>query len=390
MESLCVIGVDDGSINHDMKLVIVNAPTYEYALGNPKRIGGAERQQWLLARALARAGWSVTVGVREGLLLQERVEIEGVKFVGIGTGQFLWACYRFLLSEQPDWWYWRVADHLLGPAFQIARFAGVRTIFAAAFDTDVEPRRASFRRQRWWPLFAWGLVQADRIFVQHRGQLERLASKLQKKASIVPSLAGDIPPGPPHSERKGYIAWVGTLRRPKRADLLIDIARRLPEIPFMVCGGASTFQVAEDYGKQIIAALTALPNVTYLGKVNPMETQKIIAKANLLLSTADGEGFPNTFLEAWSCGTPVVSLTIDPDGVIQRKGLGKVTGSINQTMLAIENFMGSPRLREEMGGEARKHVQSSHGESAAILNFETAIQGGQNSTIEKVIFEKKG
>ena len=36
-----------------MKLVIVNAPAYDYALGNPKRIGGAERQQWLLARALA-------------------------------------------------------------------------------------------------------------------------------------------------------------------------------------------------------------------------------------------------------------------------------------------------------------------------------------------------
>lgn len=355
-----------------MKLVIVNAPTYEYARGNPERIGGAERQQWLLARALVRAGWSVTVGVREGLRTRERVEIEGVQFVGIGPGQFLWACYRFLLSERPDWWYWRAADHLWGPAVEIAKLACVQTIFAAAFDTDVEPRRASFRRQKWWPLFAWGLFRADRIFVQHRGQLDRLAPTLRKKAHVVPSFAGELLPGPPHTERKGYVAWVGTLRRPKRADLLIDIARRLPETPFIVCGGASTFQVTEEYGKKIIAALTALPNVTYLGKVNPMETQKVIAEANLLLSTADGEGFPNIFLEAWASGTPVVSLTIDPDEVISRQGLGVVTNKMDQMVMNIKNLMTSSQLRDEIGAKARQHVQAYHSEGAVMKMVESA------------------
>ena len=34
----------------------------------------------------------------------------------------------------------------------------------------------------------------------------------------------------------------------------------------------------------------------------------------MLLSTSDFEGFPNTFLEAWSVGLPIVS-TFDPDTV---------------------------------------------------------------------------
>ncbi len=358
-----------------MKLVIVNAPTYGYALGNPQKIGGAERQQWLLARALARSGWGVTVGVREGLKPQERVTIEGVNFVGIGTGQFLWACYRFLVSEQPDWWYWRAADHWWGPAAQISKFTGVQTIFAAAFDTDVEPHRATFRRQKLWPLFAWGLACSDRIFLQHTGQFDHLATKWQSKAHIVPSFAGELPNGPPHAERDGYVAWVGTLRRPKRADLLIEIARQLPETKFIVCGGTSTFNVSEQYGQQIVEGLTSLPNVQYLGKVERIETQKIIASANLLLSTSDGEGFPNTFLEAWSSGTPVVSLSIDPDDVIKRKGLGRVSNNIHQAIADISDIIASTPLRDDIAVRAREHVQASHSEAAIIQTIDSAIRG---------------
>lgn len=356
-----------------MKLVIVNPLAYEYALGNPKKTGGAERQQWLLARALVKARWSVTVGVREGLKAQERVNIEGVQFVGIGTGQFLWACYRFLVSERPDWWYWRAADHWVGPLFQIAKLVGVRTIFSAAFDTDVEPRHAVTRRPRLWPLFAWGLAIADRIFVQHREQLVRLATGLRPKAHIVPSLAGELPGGPPHAERKGYVVWVGTLKRPKRADLLIEIARRLPNVHFVVCGGTWSGRFSLDDAQQIVKSLQELPNVQYMGQVETGKTQKIIAEAALLLSTADGEGYPNTFLEAWSCGTPIVSITIDPDQVIERKGLGKVTGNLDQTIGAIKNFMPSPWLRDEIAVRARQYVQEAHSEAAVLKIVELAV-----------------
>ena len=89
----------------------------------------------------------------------------------------------FYQSTRPDWLYWREASHLLGLLVQIAHLHGVRTIFAAAFDTDVHPATALTARQRWWPLYAWGLSRTERLFVQHGGQLERLTIAMETQGS---------------------------------------------------------------------------------------------------------------------------------------------------------------------------------------------------------------
>ena len=74
------------------------------------------------------------------------------------------------------------------------------------------------------------------------------------------------------------------------------------------------------YRDRVLDELRATPNIEYLGQVAPERAQQLMADAALLLSTSDEEGFPNTFVQAWSSGTPVVSLKVDPDGVIQVSG----------------------------------------------------------------------
>ena len=157
-----------------MKVVHVNDVVYAYASEAGTANGGAERYAWLLVRALAAAGWSVSVGVRDALETGRRVSIEGVEFVGLEPGHPLKMWYAFLTSERPDWWFWQCADHWWGPAVEVAKVAGVRTVFSAMHDLDVEPRRALYRHPSLWPSYAWGLARADRILVQHEGQLSRL------------------------------------------------------------------------------------------------------------------------------------------------------------------------------------------------------------------------
>ena len=306
--------------------------------------------------------------------MRSRVSVDGVEFVGVGLEHPFRSWYRFLSQERPDWWYWRCSDHWLGPAFQMAKVLGVRTIFAAALD-DVCPRHALSRHPRLWPLYAWGLSKADRIFVQHSSQLSEIALRWRPKTHIVSSIASTSQVAVrPHATRAKYVAWVGTLKRPKRPDLLIEIARSAPTIMFVVCGGPTSFMSPPGYSDQVISGLQGLKNVQYLGRVEPPKANQVIADASVLLSTSDEEGFPNTFLQAWSAGTPVVSMKVDPDGVIQRLKLGAVAPTAEKAVTEIEYLLASIQGRDEIAHRAKKHVMTAHGEAFAIRAFEHALR----------------
>ena len=355
-----------------MKIAFLNDRIYGYANADPRAVGGSERQKWLLARALASSGWTVCVGIRQRLRLGERRTIDGVEFHGIMQGHYLLDWYRYLSSMRPDWLYWRGASHLLGPLVQMAHVLGVRTIFAAAFDTDVHPCSALTARQRWWPLYAWGLSKTERLFVQHGRQLEELPSRWRPKAFVVRSITDTHSHLTPHSCREPYVAWVGMLRQPKRPDLLIEIAKRLPEVKYVVCGGATTHRSPSGYSQSVIGRLRGLSNIEFRGQVAPDEAERVIAEAAVLLCTSDQEGFPNTFLQAWSYGTPVVTLQVDPDSVIKRFDLGAVTGMVEATVEQLQRLLRSPDEREGMAARAREYIAGHHSAEVVVKAFNHA------------------
>jgi glycosyltransferase involved in cell wall biosynthesis len=362
-----------------MKIAFIDDGIYAYASGSPSARGGSERTQWFLSRALAAADWSVIVGVRDGMRAGERRVINGIEFAGMGENNFLLELSRFLKRERPDWIYSAGANHLLGLMVEVAKQAGVGSIFAVASDLDVELRHATLYRPRWWPLYAWGLSRTDKIFVQHAGQLSRLLPRWRSKASILPKVCffgsngGDTVATKPHLERAKYVAWVGTLMQLKRPDILIEIARKLPAIRFVVCGGPTLFMSPLGYGEQMISELRATANIEYLGQVAPDKAQQIIAEAAVLLCTSDVEGFPNTFVQAWSNGTPVVSLKIDPDRIIERMGLGALSVNADRAITDITALFDSPRRRDEIALCARRLIIENHGAETVVRLFENAL-----------------
>jgi glycosyltransferase involved in cell wall biosynthesis len=361
-----------------MKIAFLNENIYELAANPSGAVGGLERDQWLFARMLTAAGWKAAVSVREALKDGERRVIDNVEYVGIDPKNYFTAWYRFLRSERPDWLFWEGADRLLGPVVEMARFAGVRTVFHTAFDRDVQPRQALFLHSRWWPLYAWGLHRADRIFVQHSGQLAGLDSKLQSRAYVLPKvcvLSGKSAGAAVkhHAEREHFVAWVAMLRQPKRPDLLIDIARKIPQVRFVVCGGPTAHRSPQGYGDRMVEALRAEPNIEYRGQTSPDEAMQVIADAALLLSTSDEEGFPNTFTQAWMAGTPVVSLRVDPDQIIAGMKLGLISGRVDKAAEDIRRLLDSPQVREEISVRAQRYIAEMHSEQAVTAVFERAL-----------------
>lgn len=94
-----------------------------------------------------------------------------------------------------------------------------------------------------------------------------------------------------------YIAYVGRLSYEKGYDLLIEVARRHPEIPFRFAGA-----------RRVSEALEIPGNVHLMGYLKGNELSDFIRESRLLvIPSRCYEGFPMAILEAAQFGKPVIS-----------------------------------------------------------------------------------
>lgn len=94
-----------------------------------------------------------------------------------------------------------------------------------------------------------------------------------------------------------FIAYVGRLSHEKGFDLLVEVARRHPEIPFRFAGE-----------KREEAELGALPNVEYCGLLDKEALSRFYREAAfIVLPSRCYEGFPLVIPEAYALGLPIVA-----------------------------------------------------------------------------------
>lgn len=327
--------------------------------------GGAERQQWILARSLAKYGHQAVIYTLSDHPRPDKM-VDGVIFRWTNLKTPILGWPKILQRERADWWYWRGQDYYLGYLVLLAHIYKTKVVFACAFDADCKPRQALTRRRYLWPAYALGLKTADRILVQHQDQYKLLAKTLQSKARLVLSLSGD---SHPIKERDCYVSWVAVLRETKRPHLIVEIAQRLPNVHFIVCGPVSTHRTRHEYADGIVSFLQSCQNIEYRGQVYPDEAQTVIRHSALLLSTSSQEGFPNTFLQAWSEGVPVISLELDPGGVIESFNLGVVSKTIEDCAKDILKLITDEELNNLIGQNCIAYVQQNHSENVVIQQF---------------------
>jgi glycosyltransferase involved in cell wall biosynthesis len=79
-----------------------------------------------------------------------------------------------------------------------------------------------------------------------------------------------------------------------------------------------------------------------------------------VVNTSRVEGFPNTFIQAWARLVPVISLTVDPDGVIEKQRLGFRSGDFSQLVSHTRTLIRDQNLAEEMGRNGRLYGEKEH------------------------------
>jgi glycosyltransferase involved in cell wall biosynthesis len=273
-----------------------------------------------------------------------------------------------MASLSPDALYARLPSDFLWMIGVFARSRPqARFIYALAHDLHARAWSA-YDYRKWFhaPLYGMGLRSAHAIAIQHQGQATLISQRLRNRLYEVPNLtqSSRVAPRDPGAAVFDVI-WIAKIRLEKRLDLLLELAGALPDRRFAVIGGFDPLMPA-DACSDLERRAESLPNVTLLGPKRADEVLALIALSRVLVNTSDSEGFPNSMLEAWSCGVPVVSLSVDPGGVIVREGMGFVAGNADTLRERVQTLILDRTVNWEMGNRGLGYINRNHSPGRAI------------------------
>ncbi|MEA3143512.1 MAG: hypothetical protein QOG31_836 [Thermoplasmata archaeon] len=317
--------------------LLANNAANLYLPGSTGGVGGVEVQYKLLAAQMGRHH-DVSLLVRATPEEAERLVPEpGVRLVAVEPGG------RSLVAIASRIWRGlRRADagiYMQSAAgfvtFAAALFCKARRrtfIYHWASDADLGGAlMPSVGIDRW--LFRRGRAMATAQVVQTERQWGLLSERERRAAWLMPNLLDTSIPWREGAGRE--VLWVATIKeKAKRPERFLDLAAALPHRRFRMVGelkGDAAFQ-AEFHRR-----LAALPNVHWAGFVPRHELPPHYAAARCLVNVSDTEGFPNTFLEACASAVPIVSLNVDPNGMLSKDGAGAfLEGDVAALPAAVE------------------------------------------------------
>ena len=125
--------------------------------------------------------------------------------------------------------------------------------------------------------------------------------------------------------------------------------------------------------EQVAAAAPGITNLTFHGQVPYHDVNELYSRARIFVNTSDMEGFPNSYLQAWARGTPVVAF-FDPDGVIAREGLGRVVGNLAEMRAAVLELLQQPQRWAEASERCRVYMAREYDEDRILRPYLGAMQ----------------
>jgi glycosyltransferase involved in cell wall biosynthesis len=186
---------------------------------------------------------------------------------------------------------------------------------------------------------------------------------------------------PPAASRDVDLLWVSNIRRVKRPDIVLGLAAQLPDAGIHMVGGSLPGEQA--LFEETRRSAAANPNITFHGRLPYWDANAVYDRARLLVNTSDVEGFPNSYLQAWVRGVPVVTF-LDPDGVIRRNGLGVAVDCALRMRHAIRQFLDEPAALAAASRRCREFMAREYSEEKILAPylaaFDEALRRGESGT----------
>jgi glycosyltransferase involved in cell wall biosynthesis len=337
--------------------------------------GGAEYQISLLIDALSADGGFEIHYLTHFIDARDRTRNYNVSVVGAGgpmprLGYVMDArsLYRKLLEIGPDVIYQRVACAYTGICALYSRRRHVPMIWHVASDSDVAPsllepvRNFVRRRLETWGV-SYGAGNASRIVVQTRRQNELLQQNYGRSADAL--VANFHPPVVETIDKSGplTVMWIANLKPLKRPDVFIRLAERFRqrrEVRFVMAGAPAPATGDQRWRTSLMQGMVNAKNLEYVGQKTHAEVNQMLARSHVFVNTSTHEGFPNTFIQAWMRDVAVLSLSVDPDGVLERERVGIAAHTEDGLEAALRGLLDDPQLRAGYARRGREHAAAHH------------------------------
>lgn len=174
------------------------------------------------------------------------------------------------------------------------------------------------------------------------------------------------------SKKKNSIIFLGRLDAVKRPWLYFEIAKKLPEYIFYVCGQSHEKTIMDP----IIKKYSDIKNLKFLGHVTGVKKDEILSETKILVNTSIHEAIPVSFLEAISYGAKIVSCQ-NPDDITKNNGyytgviLGEGYDSVDKFKYGIEKCM--LEYNEEEIKNSIEEISNNHSIGKFITNMKELI-----------------
>ena len=343
------------------------------------RTGGEQVQVSLLAKALVRKGLKVTLVVLDYGQASE-IEYAGVSIIkvyspdeGFPVVRFIYPrifkLWRALIKVNADVYYTSCAGYIVGLVSFFCKIKSKKSVFRVASDNDCDPKKLLIGLWRDRKIYEYGLKRQHKVLVQSLTQ----KNSLRKNYNIQGMIAGMFveTTGIYNSlgSRDIDVLWVSNIRGLKRPDLVLILARMLPQYSFHMVGGP----IDKDLYDKVLEESKKIDNLNFYGAVSYQKVSNLYGKAKVFINTSDVEGFPNSYLQAWVNGAPTI-VFIDPDDCIVENNLGFKAVNVDDMAKIIRELLDSQDSWSRLSKNCVEYMNKNYSNDKILEPYLSAIK----------------
>lgn len=353
----CLHFLNNNMSNHTSKTVLVWTTKIEDLLEG-KSVGGITVQLYFWSMVFKENEWKVFSLTKESYR-----ENDGIHFLKKTVWhsrieiihEWFTALFK-IISVKPEIVIFRGAQRELLPVSFWCKVFGIKLAFFSASDVNFVPGKEQvFGSTINLKMYRRSIKKIRYFIVQNEEQHRTLKQNYGFESLILSNIWGKVPKGV-DSNKYFDVIWVGNMRKLKRPEWVLRVASSLPSYDFCIIGDSWG---DEDYYNDIKTKVQSLTNVSFLGGLPFAQSDLLISHSKLLICTSEFEGFPNTFLQAWSHSIPVIS-TVNPNQVITSFTLGDYVESEVQLEQSISLYLNDNQLYSDVQKNIINYFSDAH------------------------------